>query len=114
MRRFSWLAFILATSLHLYGTSLLFDAGMREEQATRYGQPEQHALALQVWAWIWLPVPMLLKPLFEHRGPPSMDQRPPKSQVPWFIYFVLSWSFVVGACCGYLDPRLSRWRRRIA
>jgi hypothetical protein len=69
MKRFSWLSFILGALLHLYGTSLLIDAGLREEYATRYGAPSQHALALKVWAWVWLPVPMLLKPLFEHHGP---------------------------------------------
>jgi hypothetical protein len=112
MKRFSWLSFILGALLHLYGTSLLIDAGLREEHATRYGAPSQHALALKVWAWVWLPVPMLLKPLFEHHGPFLDELR--KAHMQYFIYIVLSWSLMVGAFCGFLDPCISRWQRRIA
>jgi hypothetical protein len=113
MKRFSWLSFILAGLLHLYGTSLLFGAAMQEERATRYGAPSQHAVELTVWTWVWLPLPMLLKPLFEHHGPPSHEGLP-KPHRQYFIYIVVSWSLVVGTFCGFLDPCISRRQRRIA
>jgi hypothetical protein len=58
-------------------------------------------------SWVWLPVPMLLKPPFEYYGPVSHDW-PTKAQFPWMTYLALSWSFVVGACFGFIVPRLFR------
>jgi hypothetical protein len=110
MKRFSWMAFIVATLLHLYGTSLLIEAGIRDAHASQLGQPE-HLLLKTTASWVWLPVPMLLKPLFEYHGPVSHDW-PPKLPFPWMMYIALSWSFVIGACFGFIVPRLFRWRRR--
>ncbi|MEY2479328.1 MAG: hypothetical protein QOI04_255 [Verrucomicrobiota bacterium] len=101
MKRFSWIAFIIATLLHIYGTSLIYGAGMRMDRALLNGQPEQHVLLLETLTWIWLPIPMLLKPLF-----PMSFFSP-----PYFLYAVLSWSLVVGVCFGYVMPSIIRWRR---
>jgi hypothetical protein len=106
MKRFSWIAFVLATLVHLFGTTLLFGAGELESRLNYQGP--HHDLALKVWAWIWLPVPMLLKPLLEYFGPRPGEWLP-TVQFQWNGYITLLWSPVVGLCCGYLDPRLS-WR----
>ena len=112
MKRFSWLACILAAVLHFAGTDLLWRADMRNAHAAFMGQQPQHEIMLKVLAWAWLPLPFALKPLLDraaaHFGPtyPSFDSPP-----NFFLYSVLSWSLIVGIGFGFLVPRLLRRRR---
>src|SRR5205814_969450 len=107
MKRFSWIGFVTATLVHLYGASLLFDAGIRDAHASQRGEPD-HPLLLAAASWIWEAVPMLLKPLFKHHGAVSHEW-PLKPAFRWDIFVALSWSFVVGTCVGFIIPGLFRW-----
>src|SRR5260370_27321907 len=102
MKPFSVKVFLLVTLLHIFGTILLIDARFAElralKRAMQTGQPEESFLWLCVLSWIWYSVPRLLSPYLGPLAPSSL------------FYFTLVWSLCVGACFGFLVPRLSRWR----
>jgi hypothetical protein len=106
MKRFSVKVFLSVALLHILGTILLIDAHFAElgalKRAMQTGQPEESFLWLYVLSWIWYPVPRLLSPYLGPLAPSSV------------LHFTLVWSLCVGACFGFLVPRLSRWRRRTA
>ena len=100
MKRFSVKWLVIITTLHIVGTVLLFDAGFAElramKQAMATGQPEPTFLWLQILSWIWYPVPRLIAQFFRPSGPAQ------------FFYLTLIWSVTLGACFGFLMPRLIR------
>ena len=103
MKRFSVKVFLLVTLLHIFGTILLMDAHFAElralKRAMQTGQPEESFLWLYAFSWIWHPVPRLLSPYLGPVTPSSV------------LHITFAWSLCVGACFGFLVPRLSRWRR---
>jgi hypothetical protein len=101
MKRFSWIAFVSVTLLHLYVTSLLISAGFSADGAIEHGQPHQSLLWLTVWAWVWQPVEMFC---FRCIGVHSTQ---------YLVFVSLFWSIVVGAFFGFLLPRVFRLRRRV-
>jgi hypothetical protein len=113
MKRFSWLACILSTVLHFYGTDLLWRADMRNAHAAFMGQQPQHEVILKVLTGVWLPLPFALKPLLDRvaahfAATDSIFDSPPN----FFLYSVLIWSLIVGVGFGFLVPRLLRRRRQ--
>jgi kynurenine formamidase len=102
MKRFSVKVFLLVTLLHIFGTILLMDAHFTLKQAMQTGQPEESFLWLYISSWIWHPVPRLLSSYLGPLAPSSV------------LHYTFAWSLCVGACFGFLVPRLSRWRRGIS
>jgi hypothetical protein len=97
MKRFSWIAFVLVSVIHIFGTLVLVQAGF---WADRTVQPGQSFVWVAAWSWIWWPLPRLIwsiSPLF-HRFQGLQ---------------VLIWSLCVGALFGFLVPRFLAWRRQI-
>src|ERR1700731_1283289 len=97
MKRFSWIAFVLVTAIHICGTLLLIQAGF---WADRVAQSGQSFLWISVWSWFWWPVPRLLWQMS------SLAHSFQSLQL-------LAWSLCVGALFGFLVPRFCSWRRQI-
>jgi hypothetical protein len=108
MKFFSWIAFVVGSLLHFFGTNLLFRASIRDAHAYLHGQPE-YPLILSIASWVWLPVPMLLKPLLRVQHGVLKE-----AHFPYMWLMIFLWSLVVGICCGFVVPRLLGWRRQIA
>jgi hypothetical protein len=107
MTRFSLKWFAIATVLHIVASivwmSFALSASFAALDAERHGMPlPSFPLSLTVLSWILVPVPRLLSHYF-HFGPAL-----------YLYYLMLPWSACVGACFGFLVPRLSRWRCQIA
>lgn len=98
MGRFSLKAFVTLALLHLIGSMCLIGAG--GSRITAYERGEQFVW-LSVLSWIWMPVPRALT-AYLHFSPAA-----------FFYYLALPWSFIAGACCGLLVPRLLSSRRQI-
>jgi|ERR1017187_8848267 hypothetical protein len=92
--RFSIKAFILATVVHFAGMVALLDASFRVIRGS-----EPAPVWLTVVSWIWESVPMAISHLI------------PRLVLVHF-YFVIIWSFVVGAIVGFIVPRVSRVDRQ--
>src|ERR1041385_8121796 len=99
MKRFSITIFVLAALSHFIATLFLVAALDSAGWAIERGQPNHNALWLGL-TWIWAPIPMFLSQYFR-----------PLSPIHLFS-LALPWSLFVGLCCGFLAPRLFRWRRR--
>jgi hypothetical protein len=97
MKRFSWLAFAVATALHCGGTLLLIQAGFWADKATH---SSESFTWIAIWSWVWWPLPRLIWILF----PLSHGSQE---------FFLLAWSLCVGALFGLVVPRFSIWRRQI-
>src|SRR4051794_6645738 len=98
MKRFSFKAFAALTLLHLIGSMWIIGEGVSRIIAYEHGE---HFVWLRALSWIWMPIPRALT-AYLHFSPPA-----------FFYYLALPWSFIVGACCGFLVPRLSSWGRQI-
>ena len=104
VKRFSFKVFIAVTLLHLFGTILLIDAGFAELRAMKHamdtGQPEESFLWLTILCWIWQPIEMFFSRCLHVLS------------INYLLLIALAWSIVIGACFGFLVPRLFRWRRQ--
>src|SRR5262245_57348030 len=99
-QRFPTVAFILATLIHLAGTSALFAASFRTLAEWKRTAMEPDSASLTVFAWLWEPLPVLLRLLF-----PSLSL--------FYGPILFVWSLCVGAFFGFLLPRFFlTWRRR--
>jgi hypothetical protein len=97
MKRFSWVAFVLATVVHICGTLSLIQAGF---SADKVAQPGQNFVWVTVWSWIWWPLPRLIWSVSSSlHGLQGL--------------LLLSWSLCVGVLFGFLVPRFATWRRQI-
>lgn len=113
VKRFSVLAFILATLIHLAGTSALFSEEFRLLAEFKRTGVDGHAPAwlIPMW-WIWDPVPIFFQHLCNaasahfHWGLLHDPCHPYRGLV------FLVWSICVGAIFGFLVPRFFRWHRR--
>ncbi|SRR6266481_4920657 len=99
MKRFSIKVSLGIALVHIVGTTLLLGAAVSRIKAYEHGET---FLWLTILLWIWEPIPMLLSH-YVHLSPSR-----------FFYYLTLPWSLCVGACFGFLLPRLVRWRRQIA
>jgi hypothetical protein len=109
-KRFSWIAFVVATVSHLYVTSLLVSAGFSADKAIEHGQSQQSFFWLTVWAWIWQPLVMFASYYTRHHPPavkPGIFETGPSPTV-----FILPWTILVGVCFGFLVPRIWQWVHR--
>src|SRR5215475_8551917 len=97
MRRFSFGAFAAVAFLHLVGTAWLMSSAVFHMVA--YGRGETFPW-LTTLSWIWMPVPVFLSHHL-HTAP-----------MHYFYYLALPWSLVVGLCCGFIVPYVSRRRYR--
>ena len=100
MKRFSWIAFVFVTVVHVYFTGELIGASIRASKALG---PEQSVVLLTVSSWICQPILMFLNLV----GLRFADNS-------FYGVVALTWSLIVGVCCGFLLPRLFRWRAQIA
>src|SRR6266446_3886366 len=94
-KRFSIKALILATAVHFAGMVALLDASFRVLRESKRTGVELDPVWLTVVSWIWESVPMAILHLI-----PGV--------VVFYFYFLIVWSFVVGAIVGFIVPRLSR------
>ncbi|HEY4256499.1 MAG TPA: hypothetical protein VGM66_04725 [Candidatus Udaeobacter sp.] len=101
MKRFSWWAFIVVALLHFLVSSYFVGGAIGASYAQERGVPD-HSVAWTAALWIWDTVPMLLVPYFQ-----------PLRSIH-ILCLLVPWSLVVGACGGFLLPRLWRLRRQIA
>ena len=98
MKRFSILIFAVVALLHFMLSVYLVSGAVAASYAQERGVPD-HTAAWNLGLWIWDTGPMLLAPYF----------RPLRSV--HIFYLLFPWSLSVGACCGFLLPRLWRSRR---
>jgi len=99
-KRFSWLAFIIATLIHVAGMTALFDASFRSLAELKRTGVDPHPVLLVALGWLWEPLPMLLAYVFP-------------VTISFYGPLLLVWSLCVGALFGFLAPHLSRWRRQV-
>ena len=97
MKRFSWLAFAVATVVHICGTLSLLQASF---SADKLGQ---RFLWITVWSWIWWPLPRLIWTVSQ------LQLLLPGYEGP----LLLIWSLCVGTLFGFIVPRFSIWRRQM-
>ena len=99
--------------LHLYGTSLIYGADMRNAHASFIGQQPQHEFLLKVVTWVWLPLPLALKPLLDAAATRFTPAGPSGINFPpnYFLYSVLVWSLIIGTAVGFFVPRFRRGPR---
>jgi hypothetical protein len=103
MKRFSWMAFIGVTLLHICITGELIGRSILASKAVENGQSEQSFVWLTVWSWVWQPILMFLRLLDMHLAHNS-----------YYVAVAFTWSACIGVCFGFLLPRLFRSRHQIA
>src|SRR6266571_7074906 len=105
VKRFSVLAFILATLIHLAGTSVLFSESFRLLAEFKRTGVDRHAVWLTAMWWIWEPVPLLIQhachAVSAHFGTGVLFD--PCDRFRGFV--LLAWSICVGMLFGFLVPR---------
>ena len=113
VKRFSTVAFVLATLIHLAGTAALFSEEFRLLAEFKRTGVDRHAPAwlTPMW-WIWEPVPLLIHhachAVSAHFGGGGLFD--PCDRFRGFV--LLAWSICVGVVFGFLVPRFFRWRRQ--
>ena len=113
VKRFSTVAFVVATLIHLAGTSALFSEEFRLlAEFKRNGVIRHPTVWLPAMWWIWEPVPLLIQhachAVSAHFGRGGLFD--PCDRFRGFV--LLAWSICVGVFFGFLVPRIFRWRRR--
>jgi hypothetical protein len=91
--------FVIATVLHMVASILWMSSALSASfaalDAEKHGLPiPAFPLSLTILSWILVPLPRLLAAFF-HFGPAH-----------YLYYLMLPWSLFVGACFGFLLPRL--------
>jgi hypothetical protein len=113
VKRFSTVAFILGTLIHLAGMSALFSEEFRLLAEFKRTGVDPHAPVwlIPMW-WIWEPVPLLIHhachAVSAHFGSGGLFE--PCDRFRGFV--LLAWSICVGVLFGFLVPRIFRWRRK--
>jgi hypothetical protein len=108
-RRFSWLAFIVATLIHLTGTSALFAADFRALAESRDTGVYPHLALFTALSWIWDPLPKLVNRWCGSRISVNSVLSSPVCRLfgPSFIL----WALCIGLLFGFLVPRICASRR---
>jgi|ERR1700731_1003113 hypothetical protein len=101
MKRFSVWTFILVALAHIIVSGYLVGGAIDASYAQERGVPD-HSASWSTGLWIWDTLPMILSPLFRPLRPMH------------FLYLVVPWSLIIGACFGFIVPRLFGWKRQIA
>jgi hypothetical protein len=68
-KRFSWVAFIAATLIHLAGTWALFADHFRALAEWKRTGVDYNPIWLAVLWWIWVPIPLLIRRAFSLFAP---------------------------------------------
>jgi hypothetical protein len=107
--RFSWLAFICATTIHLAGSSALFAADFRAlAEARRTGVYPDLGLFTAL-GWLWDSLPMLINRWCHSQI--SINPVPSSPICRLFGPSFLIWAICAGLLFGFLVPRMVASRR---
>jgi hypothetical protein len=104
-KRFSWVAFIIATLVHFAGTWALFAVHFRALAEWKRTGVDHNPIWLAVLWWIWVPIPLLIRRAFSLLAPPFT---PDYYSGPSFLL----WSLCIGLLFGFLVPRFFSRRRQ--
>ena len=104
-KRFSWVAFIAATLIHLAGTWALFAEHFRALAEWKRTGVDYNPIWLAVLWWIWVPIPLLIRRAFSLFAPLFAQD---SYSGPSFLL----WSLCIGALFGFLAPRFFSRRRQ--
>jgi len=104
-KRFSWVAFIAATLIHLAGTWALFADHFRALAEWKRTGVDYNPIWLAVLWWIWVPIPLLIRRAFSLFAPLFAQD---SYSGPSFLL----WSLCIGALFGFLAPRFFSRRRQ--
>ena len=112
VKRFSTMAFILATVIHLAGTSALFRQTFQLLVELRRTGADRHPVWLTIMWWIWDPIPVLFQHLCNAASVHFHWGLLHDPCHPYRGLAFLIWSICVGVIFGFLVPLFFRWRRQ--
>src|SRR4051794_26931831 len=112
VKRFSVVAFIVATLAHVAGTDALFRESFRLLRELQTTGVDRHPVWFTVVSSIWESGYMLMWYVFHPLCQHFVSAHPfdPCDRYRGFI--LLFWSLCVGAIFGFIVPRFVRWRRQ--
>jgi len=108
-KRFSGLAFIGATLIHIAGTWALFVTHFRAvAEYHRTGVESHSGVLLRTFAWIWDSLPLLVQRWCESQMTNNLLAMNPVCRLVGPSFLI--WALCFGALFGLLVPRFFAWR----